>query len=61
MGTLLALGISNGDGYKGPEIHLGRNSLYGWKGKGLHVLPSQIFHESSAGPDAAIAIFRELL
>lgn len=61
METPLALGISNRCNYKGSEINLGRNSLCGWKEKGLHVLYFQIFHESSAGPDDAIAIFRQLL
>lgn len=36
---------------------LGRNSLSDWKGKGLHTLSSQIFYESSAGPDSAVASF----
>lgn len=57
METLLALGARSGDGYKGSEIKLGRNSLGDWKGKGLHILCSQIFQESSAGPDSAVASF----
>lgn len=61
METLLDLGISNRYNYKGSEINLGRNSLCGWKEKGLHVSSSQMFCESSAGPDAAIAVFRQLL
>lgn len=61
METLLALETSNRDGCKGSEVNVGTNSPCGWKGKGLHVLSSQIFHEPSAGPDAVTAIFRQLL
>lgn len=57
METLLALGASNRDSYKGSEIELGRNSLGDWKEKGLHILSSQAFNESSAGCDSAVASF----
>lgn len=57
METLLASGASNESSYKGSEIKLGRNSLGDWKGKGLYILSSQIFHESDAGPDSAVASF----
>lgn len=55
METLLALGARSGDSYKGSEIKLGRNSLSDWKG--LHILCSQIFQESNAGSDSAVASF----
>lgn len=57
METLLAFGTSNGGSYKGSEIKLGRDSLGDCKGKGLHTLSSQIFYESNAGPDSAVASF----